>query len=227
MASSGTAGAISNATPDTGNHYPYVGTLVLQIGQPGSYTYHYWCSGTLVAAGGARSTTAVALVANGHCFDSTVQESMFPGSTLLGVTVEPVVSTTTEPPGNSVHPGIGYINLGYPRFYDDVGVYILNQPFNVGVPLPRLPHAGELAEIRDDAHRQRRHQRHRLDWRRSPAIRHRDDHGAVGLLPAPAEHLCTGPERALPRRLRRTAPVAERHAARCHQRPDPGHVPGA
>ena len=147
LTSIGSAGAVTNGTPDTDNHYPYVGTIVLQIGDPGAYSYHYWCSGTLVAAGGARSSTAVALVANGHCFDNGFQQSMYPGSTRLGITTEPQVWTAAPPPAGAVHPGTGYIDPGYPRVYDDVGVYVLDEPFDVGVTLPRLPHAGELAEM--------------------------------------------------------------------------------
>lgn len=147
IAPAGPAAAVTNGTPDTSNRFPYVGTIVLRIGESGSHTYHYWCSGTLVAAGGARSNVAVALVANGHCFDNSFQQASFPGSTQLGVTVSTPISTTSAPPASELHIGTGFIDPGYPQLPDDVGVYVLAQPFNVGVPLPRLPAIDELTRM--------------------------------------------------------------------------------
>lgn len=144
-ASSAPAGAVSQGTQDTTGRYPYVGTLVLRLGEPGAYTYHYWCSGTLVARSAAAPRTATGLVANGHCFDNAFQQLLFPGSTLVGMTLDPVVGTTAPP--STILTGVGHVDPGYPRATDDVGVFRLNQPISLAVDLPRLPVAGELSTM--------------------------------------------------------------------------------
>ncbi len=139
------AEAVSNATADTTGRYPYVGTLVLRFGSPGAYTYHYWCSGTLVAASAATPTVSHAFVANGHCFDPALQQSYFPGSVLIGLTLDSHVSTTTAP--TIVATGTGYIAPGYPLGTGDLGVYRLDRPLDMGVTLPHLPAPGALATL--------------------------------------------------------------------------------
>ena len=132
------ASGVVNGQPD-GTTHPYVGTLALKLsGDPP--TYHAWCSGTMV--------TARIFVAAGHCMSPEFLEASYPGSEILGLTLAPVVETTTEP---KHYAGTAVPMLGWPgkNWTRDVGVFILKDEILLlkGMDLPVLPEVGQVSEL--------------------------------------------------------------------------------
>ncbi len=127
------ASGVVNGQPDT--EHTYVGTLVLQW-EDGSY--HYWCSGTMV--------TDRVFVSAGHCMVPEVREGSYPGSEIVGLTLDPVVTSDVTP---TIHPGTAVPMPGWPgrNWTRDVGVFILEAPIAAlaAIALPVLPEVGQVA----------------------------------------------------------------------------------
>lgn len=130
------ASAVVNGQPDQGQH-PYVGTLVLQDKTNGSY--HYWCSGTMISAR--------VFLAAGHCMSAGFLEYTFPGSEIVGLTLNPVVAPADNAPEPTpLYSGEPVTAPGWPgkSWTLDVGVYVLDEPLS-GLPaLPVIPDEGQL-----------------------------------------------------------------------------------
>jgi hypothetical protein len=129
------ASGVVNGEPDT--EHTYVGTLVLQW-EDGSY--HYWCSGTMV--------TDRVFVSAGHCMVPQVREGSYPGSEIVGLTLDPVVGSDAPP---TIHRGTAVPMPGWPgrNWTRDVGVFILSAPIQAlaAIDLPVLPEVGQAGDL--------------------------------------------------------------------------------
>jgi hypothetical protein len=92
--------------------------------------------------------TQKVFVAAGHCMSPEFREASYPESTILGLTLDPVVTEHNELTlyGGTAVPMPGWPGKNWTR---DVGVFILEAPIRLleGMDLPVLPDVGQVGEL--------------------------------------------------------------------------------